>query len=122
VSCVKTIASIEMPFGIFTRVGPRNHVLDGVQIAPCEYAIFRGKDMPGHARRHSAVSSAKMAESIEMPFGLWTLSGGPMEALHGGAHWRHLANTIEPSMFVGPAKSDRYAVWVVDSGGPRSMY
>jgi len=66
---------MEMPFGICTRVGPRNHVLDGVQIAPCEYAIFKGNDMPGHARRHSAVSSAKMAESIEMSFALWTRVG-----------------------------------------------
>jgi len=28
----KTAAPIEMPFGLRTRVGPRNHVLDGVQI------------------------------------------------------------------------------------------
>jgi len=28
--------------------------------------------MPGHARQHSAVSCAKMAEPIEMPFGFWT--------------------------------------------------
>jgi len=28
--------------------------------------------MPGHARRHSAISCAKMAELIDLPFGLWT--------------------------------------------------
>ena len=38
-----------MPFGIWTRVGQRIHVLDRVQIAACQGAIFRGKDMPGHA-------------------------------------------------------------------------
>jgi len=43
----------------------------GVQVAPCERTIFRGKDMPGIAQRHCAVSCAKMAELIEMPFGLW---------------------------------------------------
>jgi len=44
----------------------------------CEGAIIRGKDMPGHARRHSAVSCA---EPIKLPFGLWFVdSGGPKEA------------------------------------------
>jgi len=31
--------------------------------------------MTGHARRHSAVSFAKIAEQIEMPFELWTRVG-----------------------------------------------
>jgi len=56
VSPAKAAELIEMPFGLRTRVGPRNHVLDGVQIALCEGTIFRGKDMPGHARLHCAVS------------------------------------------------------------------
>jgi len=29
VSCVKTAEPIEMPFGLWTVVGPGNHVLDG---------------------------------------------------------------------------------------------
>jgi len=32
VSPAKPAAPIEMPFGLRTRVGPRNHVLDGIQI------------------------------------------------------------------------------------------
>jgi len=44
------------------------------------------------------VSPAKTAESIEMPFGLWTCVGPRNDVLHGGAYWRHLTNTIEPSM------------------------
>jgi len=40
---------IAKPFGVWTLVDPRNCVLDGVLITPCEGAIFRGKDMPGHA-------------------------------------------------------------------------
>ena len=32
VSPAKTAEPIEMPFGLWTRVGPRNHVLDGVHI------------------------------------------------------------------------------------------
>jgi len=33
-SLAKTAQSIEMPFGLRTRVGPGIHVLDGVQIPP----------------------------------------------------------------------------------------
>jgi len=29
VSCAKTAEPIEMPFGLWARMGPRNHVLDG---------------------------------------------------------------------------------------------
>ena len=32
VSLAKTAKPIEMPFGLWTWVGPKNHVLDGVQI------------------------------------------------------------------------------------------
>ena len=28
-SCAKTAELIEMPFGVWTQVGPRKHVLDG---------------------------------------------------------------------------------------------
>jgi len=44
------------------------------------------------------MSCAKMAEPIEMPFGLWTQMRPRKHVLHGGAHWRHLANTTELSM------------------------
>jgi len=45
----------------------------------------------------TAVSWLKTAEPIEMPFLLWTRVGRRKHLLHG-AHWRHLANTTEPSM------------------------
>jgi len=65
------------------------------QIAPCESAVFREKDIPWHAWRHSAVSCAKMAESIEIPFGLWTRVS-PRKHVLGGmqtvATWRILLN------------------------------
>jgi len=44
------------------------------------------------------MSHAKEAEPIKMPFGLWTRVGSMKRVLDGGAHWCHLANTIEPSM------------------------
>ena len=37
----------------------------------------------------------KTAELIEMPLSLWTLVLRN-HVLDGGAHWRHLANMIEP--------------------------
>jgi len=61
---------MEMPFGLWTLVGPRKHVLDEAQ-TPCEGAIIRGKDMPDN----TAVSCAKMAEPIDLPLGLWTWVG-----------------------------------------------
>jgi len=39
---VKTAAPIEIPFRLRTRVGPRNHVLDGSPDPPLEGAILRG--------------------------------------------------------------------------------
>jgi len=32
VSCAKMAKPVEIPFGLRTRVGPRKHVVDGVQI------------------------------------------------------------------------------------------
>jgi len=40
VSPAKTAESIEMPFELRTRVGPRNHVLDGGPQPPWEGAIL----------------------------------------------------------------------------------
>jgi len=51
----------------------------------------------------SVVSLQKTAEPNEMPFGLWTRVGARKHVLDGGAHWCHLANTIEPSMCSGNA-------------------
>ena len=83
ISCEKTAEPIEVLFGIWTNVGPRNHLVHGVQIVPCEGAIFRGKDMPVHARRRTAVNCAKMAEPIEMPFGVLTRLGPRNHVLDG---------------------------------------
>jgi len=40
VSPAKTAASIEIPFGLRNRVGPKNHVLDGGRDPPWEGAIL----------------------------------------------------------------------------------
>jgi len=48
---------------------------------------FMAKDMPGHTRRHSAMSCAKMAQLMEIAFRLWTRMGPRKDVLHGGALW-----------------------------------
>jgi len=49
VSPAKTAAPIEIPFGLKTRVGPGNHVLDGGPDTPWEGAILRGEG-PSHCK------------------------------------------------------------------------
>jgi len=56
----------------------------GVQI-PRAKGKFWGKVMPGHAHDTlpSAMSRAKMAEPIEMPFDLWTRMGPRKHVVDG---------------------------------------
>jgi len=41
-STAETAQPIEMPFWLWTLVGPRNYVLDGSQDIPSELAVLRG--------------------------------------------------------------------------------
>jgi len=50
----------------------RRHVLYGTQIPRPKGQLLGGKNVPGHARRHSAVSCVKIAKPIDLLFGLWT--------------------------------------------------
>jgi len=52
---------------------------------PCNGAVYRGKDVAWHTQQHCAMSCAKTAEPIEMPFGLWTLVS-PGKHVLGGVH------------------------------------
>jgi len=61
-----------------------------MQIAQYQGTIFREK-MTGHARQHSALSRAKMAERIEMPCGLLTRVS-PRKHLLGG-NWMDIDAT-----------------------------
>jgi len=58
VSSAKMAEAIEIPFGLCTRLSPRNHELDVGQDGPKRMGNFTEKDMPGHVRRHSAVGCA----------------------------------------------------------------
>ena len=64
------IEPINMLFELWTWVGPRNHMLDGVQIPLCEGAILRGKvASPGHAQSCPAVNILKATPEGAAP--LW---------------------------------------------------
>jgi len=67
---------IEMTFGLRTRVGPRNHVLDGIQVRR-EKGQFWGVGKGWSVVKYgdSAVSCTETAEPIEMSFATWTQVG-----------------------------------------------
>ena len=52
-------------------------------------------------RSVTIVSPAKSAEPVDTPFRLWTRVGQWKHILYEVAQWRHLANTIEPSICGG---------------------
>jgi len=66
-SAKKTTEPIEMPFGLWARMDPRNQVLDGGLDLHLGRGNFKGKGMARHARRHSAVSCVKMAKLTKTP-------------------------------------------------------
>jgi len=72
VSPAKMAEPIEMLLGLWTWVSPRNHVLDGGPDRPMRSGSFLGERTRRGVPDDTAMSCAKMAEPIEMPFGLWT--------------------------------------------------
>jgi len=62
----------DMAFVLWARVDSRNRVFDGVEILHMNGAILRGGEGTAHCKLQgrSAVSCAKTAEPIEMPFGV----------------------------------------------------
>jgi len=88
-----------MLFAIWTRVGQRNHVLDGVEIPHANWGNFE-RGMAAHC---FAVSCAKTTVPIDMQFGMLSWVDPVNRVLYVGAHWRDLVNTTEPSMCCGDA-------------------
>jgi len=78
VSPAKTAEPIEMLFGLWIWVGPRNHVLDGGS-HPHGKGQFRGGRRPIVKIGTLSRELCKTAKPIEMPFGVWD-SGGPKYA------------------------------------------
>jgi len=69
-SPAETAEPIEMPFGLWTRVGRRNYVLDGMQIPHVKAHFYGDRDGPYRPKiRHTAVRElCKTIEPVEMPF------------------------------------------------------
>jgi len=91
-----------MLFRLWAQMGPRNRVLDVDPDCPSKGAIFRGKGMHRHARRHCC----KLCKNDwTYQDTVWVVDlGGPKEAcFRWGAHRRHLANTTEQSTCGGDA-------------------
>jgi len=115
VICANTTEPIEVPFGLWARMRQRHQVLDGVQTPHGKGQFWRiGAPISKYMNFISAVSCAKKAEPIDLPFGLWTRQGRRMHMFnrirqvapmcpHWRSHCRHLANTIEPSVYGGDA-------------------
>jgi len=57
----------QLPFGLWTQFGPIKHVLNEAQIHHAKGHLLG----EGHAGQPSAVSCTKIAELIDLPFGLW---------------------------------------------------
>jgi len=70
----KNAEPIKMPVRVWTRGGARNHVLMGYRSPHGRANFLPERTCPGMSD-DTAMSCAKMAEPIEMPFGLWTLVG-----------------------------------------------
>jgi len=89
VSHAKTAEPIEMPFGVVTWMGPKNHELDGIVGAPMPQgkgAILGGKVAANYnAYGHITASCAKTAEPMQMPFCNKTRVGKRNHVLDGGA-------------------------------------
>jgi len=99
-SPAKTAEPIEIPFGMWTRVSPKNHVVDGVQMSTREGTILRAKrSRSGHVRTCPAVGIFKVTQQGAELVQCGCRLGVP----DSGAHWRHLTNTIERSVCGGDA-------------------
>jgi len=72
VSSAKTSEPIKMPFEMCTQMGPRNHVLDGVQIPTCEETILRAKS----GRLRTCPTVDKLSDSAGGKTGMVQLSVG----------------------------------------------
>jgi len=109
VSPAKTAEPIEMPFGLLPRTGPGRHQLDRVQISPWDGAILG--ERVAYYKVYSLLPWAvqKRLNWSICCLGLWTRVGlrkhrfnhirqvAPM-CPEWMAHWRHVENTIQPSV------------------------
>ena len=87
-----------MPFGIVTRVGPRNRVLDGADISHTWTGNFEDEKRPAQD-----MTDGDRYIHSDSAGGRTVRCGCRFAVLDGVAHWRNLANTTEPSVHGGDA-------------------
>jgi len=92
VSPVKTAESIDVTFGLWTLVGPRNHVLDGVHI-PHAKNNFEGVAYKVPTKYRDCRQKWLNRSKIHLGRGLWRVQGGIITwGVHNGADWRPSVN------------------------------
>jgi len=100
VSCSKTAETTEMPFGLWARIDSTNHVLDLVQIHHWKGQFWGEKRRPIVNYREVCCELCRNGWTDRDA--VWDLVVGPKEAcIRWSAHWCHLANTTDPSMYDG---------------------
>jgi len=123
VSPAKTAEPIEMSFGLRTQVGPRNRVLDGGSTSPHGKGQFWGKGQPIVKYRDT------LPCQLRCRLGYWLgwakeacIRWGPDPPSEGTIHkGKDMQGHAQWHSAMSCAKNDwtdRFAVWVVDSGGP----
>jgi len=81
VICAKTAEPIEIPFGLWARMGPRNRMLHGGS-RPRGKGQFWGKR--ASIVKYRDTLRAKIAELIVVQFGLWVRSASRNHEIDGG--------------------------------------
>jgi len=123
----RSVSPIEMPFGLWIRVGPGNNVLDGGPDLPWEGAFFGGEGAHCKLCKQGlfSVSCACTSDPIEMPFGMLSrvdsrnhvhIGRGNFEGKGMPRRRRHskmsCAKVAEP---IGMT----FGLWVMESGWPK---
>ena len=83
--------------GLWARLGSRNHVLVNALDPPWDWAIFRGRR--GIVKYRDALRWAVQNGWTDRD-AVWVVDSNRLKkaCVTWGAHWRHLANTTEPSV------------------------
>ena len=86
------------PIEIFVWVvdlgGPKEPCIRWVSRSPCKVAVFREKGWPIAEYRYPLRWAVQNGWTDQDAVCI-VYSGGARDVFHAGAHWRHLANTIE---------------------------
>ena len=72
VSPVETAEAIEMPLGLWARIGPRSNVLDGATDPPMGRGNFGGKERP-IVKYRDTLRSSQQKSTEPMCDAVWTV-------------------------------------------------